>query len=191
MRRALALAVAMLATAVPAAQACTSRAVGAPSHGRLVCGVQLPVATLDLTTWDNALQRPLNRPWRRWGTQKLIDEVELVAAEYRERYGIRLVVGDLSRPHGGVFDGRFGGGGHDSHQNGLDADLYYPRRDRLELPPFTVADVDRRRAQWLVDRVARDAQYAFIGPGVGLRRSGRNVQYLANHDNHVHVRIPR
>jgi hypothetical protein len=49
--------------------------------------------------------------------------------------------------------------------------------------------VDRRRAQWLVDRAARDARLEFIGPHVGLRRTARRVQYLANHDNHLHLRI--
>ncbi len=42
-------------------------------------------------------------------------------------------IGDLSRPNGGVFDERFGGRGHASHQNGLDVDVYYPRRDGQEL----------------------------------------------------------
>jgi murein endopeptidase len=154
-----------------------------------VCGVQLPAATVDLTTWDNALQRPFNRPWRRWGTDRLVAKVERIAADYRERYDTRIVVGDLSRPRGGVFDERFGGVGHRSHQNGLDADIYYPRRDRLELPPFAIRDVDRRRAQWLVNRAARDAQREFIGPHVGLRRPARRVQYLAGHDNHLHLRI--
>ena len=45
----------------------------------------------------------------------------------------RVGIGDLSRPHGGVFDERFGGRGHASHQNGLDVDVYYPRLDGREL----------------------------------------------------------
>lgn len=180
----------LVVLAAPAcASACSSRAVGKPWHGSLVCGAQLPIATPELTTWDNALQRPLNRPWRRWATRRLIVTVEALAHDYHARYGIRLVVGDLSRPHGGVFDERFGGSGHNSHQNGLDADIYYPRRDRLELPPFALADIDRTRAQWLVDRAARDAQLEFIGPNTGLRRPSARVQYLVGHDNHLHLRI--
>ena len=186
---ALGLALAAGSIAAPAAGACTSRAVGLPWHGRLECGVQLPAATSHLTTWDNALQRVPNRPWRRWGTEKLVAVTERIAADYEARYGVRLVVGDLSRTRGGPFGPRYGGQGHASHQNGLDADIYYPRRDRLELPPFAIADVDRRRAQWLVDRAARDARLEFIGPHVGLRRTARRVQYLANHDNHLHLRI--
>ena len=47
----------------------------------------------------------------------------------------RVGIGDLSRPNGGVFDERFGGRGHASHQNGLDVDVYYPRLDGQELGP--------------------------------------------------------
>jgi murein endopeptidase len=149
------------------------------------------VATLTYTTWDNALQRALNRPWRRYGTQRLIDLTERIASAYHTRYGVRLVIGDLSRPRGGRFGREFGGQGHASHQNGLDVDIYYPRRDRLELPPFALRDVDRARAQWLVDRAARYAQIQFIGPHLGLRRTSRRVHYLGNHDNHLHLRIRR
>jgi murein endopeptidase len=170
---------------------CQSRAIGKPWDGRLKCGQQLPVASVDFTTWDNALQRPLNRPWRRWGTTKLVGITEKIAADYRARWGTRIVIGDLSRTHGGHFGREFGGDGHNSHQNGLDVDIYYPRRDRLDLPPFTLADVDRRRAQWLVDRAERDAKIVFIGPNVGLRRTSRKVEYLGNHDNHLHLRISK
>jgi murein endopeptidase len=186
---ALAVAAAMLSPAQ--APACHSRAIGHPWHGHLKCGQQLPVASVDFTTWDNALQRPLNRPWRRWGTEKLVAITERIAADYRARWGSRLVIGDLSRTHGGSFGREFGGSGHASHQNGLDVDIYYPRRDRLDLPPFKIRDVDRTRAQWLVDRVNEDAKIAFIGPNVGLRRTSPKVEYLAHHDNHVHLRIRR
>ena len=50
--------------------------------------------------------------------------------------------------------------------------------------------MDRRRAQWLVDRAARGAHFVFIGPDVGLRPPSANVQYLPSyHDNHMHLRI--
>ena len=186
---ALAVAAAMLSPAQ--APACHSRAIGHPWHGRLKCGQQLPVASVDFTTWDNALQRPLNRPWRRWGTEKLVGITERIAADYRAQWGSRLVIGDLSRTHGGPFGREFGGTGHASHQNGLDVDIYYPRRDRLDLPPFKIRDVDRTRAQWLVDRVNEDAKIAFIGPNVGLHRTSGKIEYLAHHDNHVHLRIRR
>ena len=186
---AIAVAAAMLNPA--GAPDCHSRAIGKPWNGRLECGQRLPVASVDYTTWDNALKRPLNRPWRRYGTRKLVAITERVAADYRLRWGTRLVIGDLSRTHGGPFGPEFGGSGHNSHQNGLDVDIYYPRRDQLDLPPFKIRDVDRERAQWLVDRVEQDAKIAFIGPNVGLRRTSKKVEYLIHHDNHVHLRIRR
>jgi murein endopeptidase len=172
--------------------ACHSRALGETNHGRLSCGVQLPEETDALVTWDFPLGLSPNRGWRRWGTQKLIDTVELLSLDYGTRFpiGPRLVVGDLSRPHGGPFGEEFGGVGHASHQNGLDVDIYYPRRDGLELPPVKPSQIDRRRAQWLVDRAARGAHFVFIGPNTGLKPPGRQVQFLpAYHDNHFHLRI--
>jgi murein endopeptidase len=172
---------------------CTSRAVGKPNHGSLVCGRQLPAETDTFVTWDFPQQVLPNRPWRRWGTEKLVNTVESIAADYRARFGpdeTPLVIGDLSRRRGGPFGRRYGGEGHASHQNGLDVDIYYPRADGIELPVFSPAEIDRVRAQWLVDRAARaDAQYVFIGPNTRLRRPTRRVQLLANHDNHLHLRI--
>ena len=170
---------------------CESRAVGVPWDGRLVCGTQLPVSTPHLVTWDNALQLPYNRPWRRWGTARLVATVERIAAGYHARYGRRMVVGDLSRPNGGDFGPEFGGEGHASHQNGLDVDIYYPRRDGAEIPPFRVSAIHRRRAQWLVDRAERDAAVVFTGPNLRLRRRSSRVKYLVNHDDHLHLRIRR
>ncbi len=168
---------------------CESRALGAPWDGRLSCGAQLSVSTPHLMTWDNALQVPFNRPWRRWGTTRLVTTVEGIAADYHARYGRRMVVGDLSRPRGGPFGREFGGEGHASHQHGLDVDIDYPRRDGAEVPPFRVAEVQRRRAQWLVDRAARDVQVVFTGPNLRLRRRSSRVRYLGNHDDHLHLRL--
>ena len=103
----------------------------------------------------------------------------------------RVGIGDLSRPRGGNFGPRFGGPGHASHQNGLDADVYYPRLDRRERPPRHPSEVDRRLAQALVDGfVAAGAKFVFVGPRTGLRGPRRVVQVLPRyHDNHLHVRI--
>src|SRR5947208_10790867 len=82
---------------------CRSRAVGKPWHGRLVCGVQLPAESTTFTTWDFPLGVSPNADWRRWGTAELVSTVESIAADYQVRFGpgARLVIGDLSRPHGG------------------------------------------------------------------------------------------
>jgi hypothetical protein len=100
-------------------------------------------------------------------------------------------VGDLSRPRGGDFGARFGGIGHASHQNGLDVDVYYPRRDRRERPPRVPAQIDRRLAQELVDRfVAAGAAKVFVGPNTRLRGPPAIVEVLPfHHDNHMHVRL--
>jgi murein endopeptidase len=98
----------------------------------------------------------------------------------------RVGIGDLSRPRGGDF-----GPKHVSHQNGLDVDVYYPRKDREERPPKTASQVDRRLAQDLVDRfVAAGATDVFVGPNVRLTGPSRIVQRLPNHDNHLHARFP-
>jgi murein endopeptidase len=195
--RSTALAIALMAVPLmqPSAGAaqCNSRAVGKPWHGRLVCGVQLPAETDTFVTWDFPQQLLPNRGWRRWGTQKLVATVEQIALDYRAQFGpdeTPLVIGDLSRTHGGSFGRRYGGSGHNSHQNGLDVDIYYPRSDGIELPVFTPKEIDRERGQWLVDRAAAaDAQYVFIGPHTRLRRTTKHVRLLANHDNHLHLRI--
>ena len=79
---------------------------------------------------------------------------------------------------------------HASHQNGLDVDVYYPRRDRKERPPRRVGQIDRRLAQDLVDRFVRaGAEIVYVGPNTGFTGPRRIVRILWNHDNHLHVRI--
>jgi murein endopeptidase len=172
----------------------SSRAVGLASGGRLVRGVRLPAAGPDWFTWDPIRKTSPNRPWRRWGTDRLLRTVLRVVREYRAANpgAPRVGIGDLSRRRGGDFGRRFGGIGHASHQNGLDADIYYPRRDRRERRPPTPGQVDRRLAQDLVDRFAAvGAEYVFVGPRVGLRGKRGVVTKIVNHDDHLHVRLRR
>ena len=170
-----------------------SRAVGAPAGGRLVAGVRLPASGPDHATWDPVLRRSPNRSWRRWGTDDLVLLVLHVARTYRERHPEALprLVGDLSRRRGGEFGVRYGGSlGHSSHQNGLDVDVYYPRRDRRPAAPRTVGQVDRKLAQELVDLfVAAGAQRVLVGPNLPLTGPREVVAPWPNHDNHLHVRI--
>jgi murein endopeptidase len=167
-------------------------APSAPATGRLEHGVQLPAESFDFVTWDPVLKQTPNRGWRRWGTQKLIDTTELVLRAYRDAHpdAARVLVGDLSRRHGGWFGARYGGLGHASHQNGLDVDIYYPRTDRLERAARRPEQVDRVLAQELVNRfVLAGATKVFVGPRVRL--SGRRgvVMPLVYHDDHLHVRL--
>ena len=154
--------------------------------------MQLPAEGPHWFTWDPALKRVPDRPWRRWGTDRLVRTVLAVLDGYAAAHpeAPRVGVGDLSRPHGGPFGARFGGLGHASHQNGLDVDVYYPRVDGLERAAYKVALVDRTLAQDLVDRfVAAGAVHIFVGPRVGLRGPRRIVAVLAHHDDHLHVRV--
>jgi murein endopeptidase len=169
-----------------------SFALGKPFDGRLVNGVQLPATGVDYVTWDPIFKRRPNRGWRRWGTDHLLHVFLRVAHRFRtvHRAVPRLVVGDLSRRHGGDFGPQFGGVGHASHQNGLDVDVYYPRLDRRLRAPTRVGQIDLRLAQDLVRAfVAAGAQYVFVGPHTGLTGPPRVVQPLPLHDDHMHVRL--
>ena len=179
-----------------------STAGGTPNAGRLIAGVKLPAEGVNFHTWDPIRWRPVNALDRRYATDRLIRLILRVAREFRaaHRGAPRIVVGDMSRPRGGSFDGRFGSlrefgtrapsGGHVSHQNGLDADIYYPRRDRAERAPSSLSDVDRRLSQDLVNRfVAAGAQFVFVGPRTGLGGRPGVVQRLDYHHDHLHVRL--
>ena len=197
MLRRLAVAVAVLAFAAPGAAAVDwhrSQAVGLPYAGRLVGGVQLPARGRFFETWDPALKRTPNRPWRRWGTDRLVSLVLRVVRAYGRAHPAAppLLIGDLSRPHGGSFGRRFGGLGHASHQNGLDVDVYYPRLDRRLRAPTSVRQIDSRLAQDLLDRFLRaGATRVFVGPHTRLHGPPKIVFRLVHHDNHMHVRIAR
>jgi murein endopeptidase len=183
---------ALLSIVLAPAPAPASRAIGEPRAGRLIHGRQLPAAGEGYATWDPVLKRVGNRDWRRWGTDRLVRTVERIAAGYAGAHpaATPVLVGDLSRPHGGDFGKRFGGLGHVSHQNGLDADVYYPRRDGRLLRAARPDEVDRAAAQELVDAFVRaGAEYVFVGPSLGLRGPPDVVQELAHHDDHLHVRL--
>ncbi|MBN1530439.1 MAG: penicillin-insensitive murein endopeptidase [Thermoleophilaceae bacterium] len=167
-----------------------SAALGSPAGGKLVRGVRLPAEGRRFLTWDPVLKRSPNRPWRRWGTDRLVRLLLRVARDHGGAHpdAPRLAIGDLSRPHGGDFGVRFGPIGHASHQNGLDADVYYPRSDGRERAPRGAWQIDRRLSQELVDRfTAAGAAVVFVGPSTGL--TGARASVLANHDNHLHVRL--
>jgi len=181
-----------VARPAPVAPTGPSRAIGRPWAGRLVNGVQLPEVTADWLTWDPVLKQIPNRPERRWGTAKLLRTLRAVLAGYHRAHphALQVLIGDLSRPQGGIFDNRFGGLGHGSHQNGLDADVYYPRRDGRLRAANRPDQVERALAQDLVDRfVAAGAQFVFVGTRVGLRGPRRVVQVIPHHNDHMHVRI--
>jgi hypothetical protein len=169
-----------------------SRAMGQPGHGRLEGGRLLPGEGPGYFTWDFVLQRSPNRPWRRYGTRRLVILVREVAARYAQANprASRVGIGDLSLPRGGRFGKRYGGIGHSSHQNGLDVDVHYPRHDGEERAPRGHREVDRRLAQELLDRFVRaGAEYVYVDPKLRLRGPPDIVIPLAHHQDHMHVRI--
>lgn len=172
-----------------------SRALGKASAGSLLSATKLPVEGSDFVTWDPERKRTPSPAWRRYGTDRLVRVILRVAGDFaRANPGApRLTIGDLSRRRGGRFAGRhFAGSLHASHQNGLDADIYYPRRDRRERAPRAVSDVNIRLSQDLVDRFVRaGAQYVFVGLNTPLKGPRGIVTRLANHDDHLHVRLTR
>ena len=171
-----------------------STPVGLWWAGRLRRGVLLPAQGPDWFTWDPIRKRVPNRGWRRWGTDRLIRTVVRVVGEYRlaHPFAPRVGIGDLSRRHGGEFGPRFGGLGHISHQNGLDVDVYYPRRDGLERRAFKPSQVDQELSQELVDRfVAAGARTVYTGPRLDLRGPRDVVEKRVHHDDHLHVRLHR
>ena len=171
-----------------------ARAEGVPWDGRLIHGRMLPESGPGFITWDPIFKQVPNRGWRRWGTERLLHTVERVLAAFARRHpdAPPVLVGDLSRPGGGDFGPRFGGIGHASHQNGLDADIYYPRVDGRLRSAARPELVDRAAAQELVDAFVRaGAEDVFVGPALDLHGPRDVVQPLVNHDDHLHVRLPK
>jgi murein endopeptidase len=170
-----------------------SEALGIPEAGRLRRGVMLPSEGLTWVSWDPVERDKPNRWWRRWGTDRLVRTTLAVIRSYAADHprAPRVLIGDLSRPHGGDFGTAYGPIGHASHQNGLDVDVYYPRADGREWTPRIPSQVDLELAQDLVDRfVAAGAERVFVGPSLGLSGPPGVVVPLTNHDNHLHFRLP-
>lgn len=168
-------------------------AQGVPWCGRLVGGVPLAAGSSYFFTWDLTLSVSPNPAWRRYGIPRLIGLVRSVLRSYAADNpdAPRVGVADLSLPRGGPFGPIYGGLGHQSHQNGLDADVLYPRRDGAEAAAEVRGQVNRAASQELVDRfVAAGAQYVFVGRGLALRGPPGVVAAIPHHLDHMHVRLP-
>ena len=166
-------------------------AIGSVAAGRLEHGVQLPASGDAWFTWDPVEKRSPDRGWRRWGTDDLVRATIGVLREFRRRHphAPPVGVGDLSLRHGGYFGPEVGGGiGHATHQNGLDVDVYYPRRDHRLRAPTAIDQVNVARSQELVDLfVAAGATRIYVGPSLPLTGPPEIVTPLVNHDNHLHA----
>jgi len=161
--------------------------LGLPYGGSLIDGTQLPAKGPNWVTWNpNTDWRP-NAPSRLYGNEHTIRTIISVVDAYRAAHprAPRVVIGDISREGGGQMDE------HLSHQNGLDVDVYYPRRDGKLRAPTSSHEIKRRFAQDLLDRfVAAGAQMIFVGYSTGLRGPAGVVIPYPNHEYHMHVRFP-
>ena len=170
-----------------------SVAVGTPGAGSLIRGVKLPPEGRHYFTWDPVERESPSQPWRRWGTDGLVRTLLEVIHDHARAHprAPRVGIGDLGLPDGGYFGPEVGGGiGHATHQNGLDADVYYPIRPAAERAPLRVGEIRMRLAQDLVDRfVAAGADLIYVGPNTPLSGPSDVVVPLTNHDNHLHLRI--
>ena len=161
---------------------------GLPWSGSLIGGTQLPVEGPDWVTWNPITDSVPNASRRLYGNERTIRTVVSVIGAYRAANprAPRVVVGDISYEGGGSMDA------HVSHQNGLDVDVYYPRRDGALRAPPSPGTIDRRLAQDLLDRfVAAGAHMVFVGYATGLHGPARVVIPYPRHENHMHVRFPR
>ena len=169
-----------------------SRSVGKPFDGRLVDGVQLPAEGVDFWTYDWGTRASPNRPWRRWGTDRLVRTVLDVLREYRARAPVRAARGhrrpvaparrplrqELRRARPRLAPERA------RRRHPLPAHRR-PRAPRPGRPPGR-----RAAAQDLVDAfVAAGAVYVFTGPRLHLRGPRKIVVQLVHHDDHMHVRV--
>jgi hypothetical protein len=162
--------------------------VGLPYGGSLVDGTQLPIEGPNWVTWDPVTDSVPNLPHRLYGNERTIRTILRVTAAYRAAHpkAPRVVIGDISREGGGPMTDE-----HVSHQNGLDVDVYFPRRDHLLRSPVSTDQIDRRLAQDLLDRfVAAGAQMVFVGFSTGLHGPAGVVIPYPGHENHMHVRFP-
>ena len=127
--------------AAPSARPCaTPQAIGGYTKGCVTGAVELPA---DGPAWQ--VMRPSRN--RAWGQPVLITFLEhLAAAAARDAQWPGLLVGDIGQPRGGPMLT-----GHESHQIGLDADIWLrampdrrfspEERDRLVIEPFAQLDV--------------------------------------------------
>ncbi|HEV2303366.1 MAG TPA: penicillin-insensitive murein endopeptidase [Stellaceae bacterium] len=183
-----------------------AEAIGNYSRGCLEGAVELPA---DGANWE--VMRPSRN--RAWGHPALIGFLERLARRLPEFAGWPgLLVGDIAQPRGGPMPG-----GHESHQIGLDADIWLtpmpPRRlsaaEREEMSAESVVagdgeDVDRAvwspRHRRLLEAAARSPRVAriFVNPAIKralCREAGNDRRWLNKirpwwgHKTHFHLRL--
>src|SRR3954463_6566545 len=117
------------------------RTIGFYSKGCLAGGVELPITG---PTWQ-VMRLSRNR---NWGHPSLVAFLEKLSQKGQKVGWNGLLVGDMSQPRGGPMMG----GGHASHQVGLDADIWLSpmpdreltRLEREEMSATMVVAADRK-----------------------------------------------
>ena len=145
---------------------------------------------------------------RFYGHPSLVSYLVSLASAARARYGMRLLIGDLAPPRGGPMPT-----GHVSHQNGLDADIWFTtlerpptdaEREELSAASF-VADRKRLRANWdeaparLLAAAADNERVSriFVSPPIKryMCQNYHDAPWLYRlrpwwgHEDHFHVRL--
>jgi len=187
------------------ASAQSPAAVGTYAKGCLAGGVQLPQTG---PTWQ-AMRLSRNR---NWGHPDAIDFIERLSRFAATMPGWKgLYIGDISQPRGGPMTS-----GHQSHQMGLDIDIWMlpPKRlnlsraERENLSSISVRAGDQRRvnSNWTpqhmtllkaaaqdpaVDRifVTAPAKIAMCNAARGDKSWLQKIRPLWGHHYHFHVRL--
>lgn len=112
-------------------QGISEQAIGFYSSGKMMNSLQLPMEGLGFLK----IQRPRKR---HFATFDLIKVIQTAARIVREDFpqGERLQIGDIANQKGGQC------ASHKSHQNGLDADIVYYRKNFREMNPEVNATFD-------------------------------------------------
>ncbi len=163
-----------------------SRPVGPPNNGRIEGALNLPDSGSGYRHYLGTDRVDTDD----WGTLTILGCVEAVGREMA-RQGVDIGVGDLSLREGGAFPP------HVSHQNGLDADLRYVRRDRQHRPldlRFQPDEYDLEATQAVFETFFRlcDVQVIFVDiDRIGFVVSGQEdrLVHVSGHANHYHVRV--
>lgn len=188
------------------AAALSPRAIGFYTHGCLAGGEQLPVTG---PAWQ-AMRLSRNR---NWGHPVLVNLVKRLATEAKTHDGWNgLLVGDMAQPRGGPMLS-----GHQSHQVGLDADIWLrqmpsrvlSRKQREKFPPISMLknSLDVNPRVWtekhlkLIRRAASypEVERIFVNRAIkyklcqstekGKRAWLSKVRPWSGHHYHMHIRI--
>ena len=182
------------------------RVIGFYAHGCIAGAQPLPI---NGKTWQ-AMRLSRNR---NWGHPDLVALVERLSAKVHKEAGWPgILVGDISQPRGGPMLS-----GHNSHQVGLDADIWLTpmpdrqlsREEREEMPAVMMVRSDRLDIDPSVWRpghliMIRDAaqeasvQRIFVNAAIkkalcreakGDRSWLTKIRPMYGHDYHFHIRI--